>query len=83
MVQLMQSGEYDGVSASGDATQRLMAGGEVAAIDLDEFTSYADIFEGLKDKPWNSLDGEPMGIPHGRGANLLVYNTEAFPDGLD
>ncbi len=83
MVQLMQSGEYDGVSASGDATQRLMAGGEVEAINLDEFTSYGDIFEGLKDKVWNSLDGKPMGIPHGRGANVLVYNTEAFPDGLD
>ncbi len=83
MVQLMQSGEYDGVSASGDATNRLMAGGEIEPINLDEYTSYADIFEGLKDKPWNSLDGAPMGIPHGRGANVLVYNTEAFPDGLD
>ena len=83
MVQLMQSGEYDGVSASGDATNRLMAGGEVVAIDLEEFTSYADIYMGLKDKVWNSLDGEPMGMPHGRGANVLVYNTEAFPDGLD
>jgi len=83
MVQLMQSGEYDGVSASGDATNRLMAGGEVVAIDLAEFTSYADIFEGLKNKVWNSLNGEPMGMPHGRGANVLVYNTEAFPDGLD
>ena len=31
MVQLMQSGEYDGVSASGDATLRLIAGGDVAA----------------------------------------------------
>ena len=31
MVQLMQSGEYDGVSASGDATLRLIAGGEVVA----------------------------------------------------
>jgi putative spermidine/putrescine transport system substrate-binding protein len=83
MVQLMQSGEYDGVSASGDATQRLMAGNEVVAIDLAEYSSYPDIFDGLKDKPWNSLDGKPMGIPHGRGANLLVWNTEAFPDGLD
>ena len=83
MVQLMQSGEYDGVSASGDATNRLMAGGEIEAIDLAEFSSYADIFEGLKNKVWNSMDGEPMGIPHGRGANVLVYNTEAFPDGLD
>lgn len=83
MVQLMQSGEYDGVSASGDATNRLMAGGEVEPIVLEEYTSYPDIFDGLKDKPWNSLDGVPMGIPHGRGANVLVYNTEAFPDGLD
>lgn len=81
MVQLMQSGEYDGVSASGDATQRLMAGGEVVAIDPAEFSSYDGIFEGLKLKPWNSQDGTPFGIPHGRGANLLVYNTEAFADG--
>ncbi len=83
MVQLMQSGEYDGVSASGDATNRLMAGGEVVALDLSEFTSYDQIFDGLKDKPWNSLDGQPMGMPHGRGANLLFFNTEAFPDGID
>jgi putative spermidine/putrescine transport system substrate-binding protein len=81
MVQLMQSGEYDGVSASGDATQRLMAGGEVVAIDVAEYSSYADVFEGLKLQPWNSQDGTPFGIPHGRGANLLVYNTEAFADG--
>lgn len=80
MVQLMQSGEYDGVSASGDATQRLMAGGEVSEIDPAEYPSYADIFEQLKLQPWNSQDGKPFGIPHGRGANLLVYNTEAFAD---
>ena len=80
MVQLMQSGEYDTVSASGDATTRLIQGGEVTAIDPAQFSSYADIFEGLKLKPWNSVDGEPLGIPHGRGANLLVYNTEAFPE---
>jgi putative spermidine/putrescine transport system substrate-binding protein len=83
MVQLMQSGEYDGVSASGDATNRLMAGGEVVALDLSEFSSYDQVFDGLKDKPWNSLDGQAMGIPHGRGANLLFFNTEAFPDGVD
>jgi len=83
MVQLMQSGEYDGVSASGDATQRLMSGAEVVEIDPAEYSSYADIFEGLKLQPWNSADGKPYGIPHGRGANLLVYNTEAFPTAPD
>ncbi|MCE9621362.1 MAG: spermidine/putrescine ABC transporter substrate-binding protein [Actinomycetia bacterium] len=80
MVQLMQSGEYDGVSASGDATQRLISGGEVAEIDVAEYSSYENIFEQLKLQPWNSVDGVPFGIPHGRGANLLVYNTEAFAD---
>ena len=83
MVQLMQSGEYDGVSASGDATQRLMSGGEVVEIDPAEYSSYADIFDGLKLQPWNSADGKPYGIPHGRGANLLVYNTEAFSTAPD
>ena len=47
MVQLMQSGEYDGVSASGDATQRLIAGNEVvaaapAAEGTDEFVEVQD-----------------------------------------
>ena len=83
MVSLMQSGEYDGVSASGDATQRLMAGGEVVAIDPAEFPSYAKVFDDLKLKPWNSADGKPMGVPHGRGANLLVYNTEAVTTAPD
>ncbi|MDO8391229.1 MAG: extracellular solute-binding protein [Actinomycetota bacterium] len=83
MVQLMQGGEYDGVSASGDATQRLIAGDEVEEIDTAEYSSYADIFEGLKLQAWNSVGGKPMGIPHGRGANLLVFNTEAFPEAPD
>lgn len=81
MVQLMQSGEYDGVSASGDATERLIAGGDVGPLDVSELSSYPDIFEDLKLQQWNSVDGEPYGVPHGRGANLLVFNTQAFADG--
>ncbi|MFM8452950.1 MAG: extracellular solute-binding protein [Acidimicrobiaceae bacterium] len=77
MVELMQSGEYDAVSASGDATLRLIAGGDVVQINTDLIPNYADVFEGLKNKPWNSVDGNAYGVPHGRGANLLVYNTEA------
>jgi putative spermidine/putrescine transport system substrate-binding protein len=80
MVQLMQSGEYDGVSASGDATTRLIAGGEVSPVNVNLIPNYADVFEGLKLQEHNSVDGVPYGVPHGRGANLLVYNTEAFAD---
>jgi putative spermidine/putrescine transport system substrate-binding protein len=80
MVQLMQTGEYDGVSASGDATLRLIAGGEVAPINPDLIPNYADIFEGLKLQPHNSVDGVPYGVPHGRGANVLLYNTDTFAE---
>ncbi|MFZ9705993.1 MAG: ABC transporter substrate-binding protein [Ilumatobacteraceae bacterium] len=76
MVELMQSGEYDAVSASGDATLRLIAGDDVVPVNTDLIPNYADVFEGLKNKPWNSVDGKAYGVPHGRGANLLVYNTE-------
>ena len=81
MVSLMQSGEYDAVSASGDATERLIAGGEVGPLDVSQMSSYEQIFDDLKLQPWNSVDDEPYGMPHGRGANLLVFNTEAFADG--
>ncbi len=83
MVQLMQTGEYDGVSASGDATLRLIAGGEVSPINPDLIPNYADVFDDLKLQPWNSVDGVPYGVPHGRGANLLVFNTEAYPTAPD
>ena len=75
-VQLMKSGEYDVVSASGDATLRLIAAGDVAPVNTDLLTNYADIAPFLKDRPWNSVDGQMYGVPHGWGANLLMYNTE-------
>jgi putative spermidine/putrescine transport system substrate-binding protein len=81
MVALMQSGEYDVVSASGDATERLIAAGEVGPLDVSQMSSYDQVFDDLKLQQWNSVDGEPYGMPHGRGANLLVYNTEAFAEG--
>jgi putative spermidine/putrescine transport system substrate-binding protein len=77
-VSLMQSGDYDGGSFSGDATSRLMAGGIVAPVNTALIPNYANIFEGLKNKSHNSLDGVPYGVPHGRGPNLLMYNTEVI-----
>ena len=75
-VQLMRTGQYDVVSASGDATLRLIAAGDVEPVNTDLVTNYPDIFASLKDQPWNSVNGQMYGIPHGRGANLLMYNTE-------
>ena len=76
MVTLMRTGQYDGVSASGDATLRLIAAGDVVPVNTDLVPNYADIFDSLKDQPHNSVDGQMYGIPHGRGANLLMWNPE-------
>jgi putative spermidine/putrescine transport system substrate-binding protein len=74
MVQLMRTGQYDAVSASGDATGRLYEGGDVVPINTDLIPNYADIFPALKDQPYNTFDGVNYGVPHGRGANLLMYD---------
>jgi putative spermidine/putrescine transport system substrate-binding protein len=75
-IQLMKTGEYDVVSASGDATLRLIAAGDVAPVNTDLVKNYADISPFLKDQGYNSVNGQMYGIPHGWGANLLMYNTE-------
>jgi putative spermidine/putrescine transport system substrate-binding protein len=74
MVQLMRTGEYDGVSASGDATTRLIEGGDVSPVNTDLIPNYADVYDALKDQPFNSVDGQMYGVPHGRGSNLLMYD---------
>ncbi len=76
MVTLMRTGQYDGVSASGDATLRLIAAGDVAPVNTNLVPNYKDVFAGLKNKPWNSVGGKPYGIPHGRGANLLMWRSD-------
>lgn len=75
-VSLMKTGDYDVIAASGDATLRLIAAGDVAPVNTDLIPSYAGVFDFLKDKEWNSVDGQSYGVPHGYGANLLLYNTD-------
>jgi putative spermidine/putrescine transport system substrate-binding protein len=76
MVTLMRTGGYDGVSASGDASLRLVGGGDVAPVNVDLVPNYKDVFPALKDQPYNTVDDVHYGIPHGRGANLLMWRTD-------
>ena len=75
-VSLMKTGEYDVVSASGDASLRLIASGDVAPVNTDLIPNYADLYDYLKDRDWNSVDGQMYGVPHGYGANLLMWRTD-------
>jgi len=68
--------KYDVVSASGDASLRLVRAGYVQPVNVDLIPNYADIFPALKDKPYNTVDGVRYGVPHGRGSNLLMWRTD-------
>jgi putative spermidine/putrescine transport system substrate-binding protein len=83
MVTLMKSGNFDGVSASGDASNRLIAAGDVAAVNTALIPNYANVFAGLKDRPHNTVNGVAYGVPHGRGANLLMWRTDVVEPAPD
>jgi len=76
MVTLIKTGNYDGLSASGDATLRLIASKDVAPVNFDLIPNYANVFEGLKNQSYNTVDGVSYGVAHGRGANLLIWNKD-------
>jgi putative spermidine/putrescine transport system substrate-binding protein len=81
MVDLMRTGQWDGVSASGNATAKLVSGGDVAPVNTDLVPNYATIFDDLKNQPYNTFNGTNYGIPHGRGADLLMWRSDAVkPD---
>ena len=77
---LFKTGDYDAIAASGDATLRLIAGGQVAQLNTDLIPNYAGVFDFLKNRDWNTVDGKTYGVPHGYGANLLMYNTKVFAE---
>ncbi len=84
MVTLMRQGEgavYDGVSASGDASNRLIVGGDVGAVDPTLFPEMANVIAPLNpDGGTNTdhyiVDGSTYGVPYMYGPNFLMYNTE-------
>jgi putative spermidine/putrescine transport system substrate-binding protein len=85
MVTLMHQGGgtlYDGLSASGDATIRLIKDGLIAAVDVQKlFPDWQNLWDPMKSPPHNTIDGIHYGVSHGWGANLLMWNTDVVtPD---
>ena len=80
MVALMNEGGFDLVTASGDASLRLVAGKRVQPINTDLIPSWSTIDERLQDAPWFTVDGVHYGVPYQWGPNVLMYNTEVFPE---
>ncbi|MFM5707600.1 ABC transporter substrate-binding protein [Aeromonas veronii] len=83
MVALMNEGGFDLVTASGDASLRLIAGGKVQALNLARIPSYSKIDPRLQNAPWHTVDGKHYGVPYQWGGNILMYNTKVFPKAPD
>jgi putative spermidine/putrescine transport system substrate-binding protein len=84
MVTLMRQGGgtvYDGVSASGDATNRLIAGHDVGAVDPSLFPDFPNVIAPLRPETGTNnshyvVNGSVYGVPYMYGPNFLMYNTD-------
>lgn len=69
---------YDLVTASGDASLRLIRGGTVMPISLERIPSYGTVDPRLQEANWHFVDGKHYGVPYQWGPNVLMYNTKTF-----
>jgi putative spermidine/putrescine transport system substrate-binding protein len=80
MVALMNEGGFDLVTASGDASLRLISGKRVQPINTALIPSWSTVDERLQNAPWHTVGGVHYGVPYQWGANVLAYNTNVFKD---
>ena len=80
MVALMNEGGFDLVTASGDASSRLIRGKKVAPINVGLLPSYKNIDPRLQKAPWHYENNTHYGVPYQWGWNVLMYNTQVFKD---
>ena len=82
MVALMRTGggggggQYDLVSASGDASLRLIRGGDVQPININLIPSWKDFISIFKSPAHNTVGGAHYGVSVQWGPNTLLYNTK-------
>ncbi|HEV2141291.1 MAG TPA: ABC transporter substrate-binding protein [Candidatus Dormibacteraeota bacterium] len=83
MVSLMKDGgggQWDMVSASGDADLRLIYGGDVKPMNTDLIPDWQNFQTFFKNPPYNTISGVHYGISLQWGPNTLLYSTKKFPN---
>ncbi len=78
MVTLMRSGgggQYDMVSASGDASLRLIYGKDVKPVNVGLVPAWKQFFKAFQGPPNNTVGGDHYGISLQWGPNTLMFNT--------
>jgi putative spermidine/putrescine transport system substrate-binding protein len=78
MVALMNEGGFDLVTASGDASLRLVAGKRVQPVNIELVPSWKTIDKRLQNAAWHTVNGVHYGVPYMWGPNVLMYDTRAF-----
>src|SRR2546430_9782307 len=88
MVSLMRTGggggggQWDLVSASGDASLRLIRGGDVKPVNISLIPSWNDFIPIFKSPAHNTVDGKHYGDSLQWGPNVLLYNTKKITTAL-
>ena len=80
MVSLMKLGGYDLVTASGDASLRLVASKLVQEINPALVPSWKYVDARLQNADWHTVGGKHYGVPYQWGPNVLMYNTSVFKE---
>ena len=78
MVALMNEGGFDLVTASGDASLRMIAGKRVQEINTALVPSWSKVDPRLQNAVWHTVGGKHYGVPYQWGGNVLMYNTDTF-----
>jgi putative spermidine/putrescine transport system substrate-binding protein len=79
MFRLMSTGggsQYDMVSASGDASLRLIYAGLVQPVDVSKVPEWKDFWGPFKSPPNSTVKGKHYGISLQFGPNTLLYRTD-------
>lgn len=79
MVNLMMQGGHDLVTASGDASLRLVFANKVAAINPIRIIGWESIDARLRQGPWLNVADKVYGVPFLWGPNVLLYDTRLYP----
>src|SRR5881392_2046614 len=83
MVSLMKNGgggQYDMVSASGDADLRLIYSGDVKPMNEKLIPDFQNFQTYFTNPPYNTISGVHYGISLQWGPNTLLYSTTKFPN---
>jgi len=69
-------GQYDLVSASGDASLRLIYAHDVQAVNVSLVPSWKNFLPAFKSPAYNTVGGKHYGVSVQWGPNTLIYNTK-------